>query len=130
MFADGCVNTPFRGTSRMKTLARFLLGLLVAAGCCAPAAAGPIPSGPIHTNKLRFRIPFHYDPQEMQQLEAKEIRLYLSRDRGRTWQQINNVTPEAAKFNFQAQSDGEYWFAVRTVDVRGRLHPEVAVMEA
>lgn len=113
----------------MNTSIKILLGI-VAAVWSTVAIGAPIPSGPIHTNKLRFRIPFHYDAQEMQRLEAKEIRLYLSRDKGRTWQQIQNVAPDSAKFNFQAQGDGEYWFAVRTVDGRGRLHPDAAVIEA
>jgi hypothetical protein len=113
----------------MKTVNLLLLGMIAAVWSTA-ALGGPIPSGPIHTNKLRFRIPFHYDAQEMQRLEAKEIRLYLSRDRGRTWQQVQNVSPESAKFNFQAQGDGDYWFAVRTIDGRGRLHPDAAIMEA
>ncbi|HTI50619.1 MAG TPA: hypothetical protein VL475_06705, partial [Planctomycetaceae bacterium] len=50
--------------------------------------AAPIPTAPIYTNKLKFRIPFHYDPAELSRLGAREIRLYVSRDRGRGWQQV------------------------------------------
>jgi hypothetical protein len=87
-------------------------------------AAAPIPTAPIHTNKLKFRIPFHYDSAELSRLGAREIRLYVSRDRGQTWQQTQAVTPDAGKFNFQAQSDGEYWFIVRTLDAKNHLHPD------
>ncbi|MGQ0637275.1 MAG: hypothetical protein ACT4QC_21920 [Planctomycetaceae bacterium] len=107
----------------MKTLPLLLATL---ATILAPAvyAASPIPSGPIYTNKSRFRIPFHSDEGELRRMGAREIRLFVSRDRGRNWQQVQSVSPDAGKFQFQAQSDGEYWFYVRTLDDRNRLHPE------
>jgi len=89
-----------------------------------PLDAAPIPTAPIYTNKLKFRIPFHYDPAELSRLGAREIRLYVSRDRGRGWQQIQAVAPDAGKFNFEAPSDGEFWFIVRTLDAKNRLHPD------
>lgn len=117
----------------MKIFCMVLLGLTTLAATTV-VEGGPIPTGPVYTNKVRFRIPFRYDPAEMQSLGAKEIRLYVSRDRGGSWQQIQQVTlqsvsPEIGKFNFQAPSDGEYWFIVRTVDSKGRLHPEGEPME-
>lgn len=100
--------------------------LLVSAALGSTTLAGPIPSAPIYTNKLRFRIPFHYDSAELQRLGAREIRLYVSRDQGRNWQQVQAVTPQAGKFNFQATADGEYWFIVRTLDSRNALHPDAS----
>lgn len=86
-------------------------------------------SEPVYTNKTKFRIPFRYDPAELQQMGAREIRLFLSRDRGLSWQQVQSVPPDAGKFNFQAPNDGEYWFVVRTLDSRNRLQPEGSTME-
>jgi hypothetical protein len=108
----------------MKSIRFFgwIAGLVMAAQSLLHAA--PIPTAPIHTNKLKFRIPFHYDSAELSRLGAREIRLYVSRDHGRTWQQIQAVTPDAGKFNFQAPSDGEYWFIVRTLDSKNHLHPD------
>ncbi len=108
----------------MKSLTIFgwFAGLLLAAHTLF--AAAPIPTAPIHTNKVKFRITFHYDSAELSRLGAREIRLYVSRDRGRTWQQTQAVTPDAGKFNFQAPSDGEYWFIVRTLDAKNHLHPD------
>jgi hypothetical protein len=48
----------------------------------------------------------------------------VSRDKGRNWRDVQAVAPEAGKFQFQAPSDGEYWFSVRTLDNRNKLHPE------
>jgi hypothetical protein len=117
--AKNRLNTRFR----MKTLPL----LLAAAGWLAATtaqAAGPIPAGPIYTNKSRFRIPFHYDGDELRRMGAREIRLFVSRDKGRNWRDVQAVAPEAGKFQFQAPSDGEYWFSVRTLDNRNKLHPE------
>jgi hypothetical protein len=105
----------------MKTLVCILAGLILGS---AAVHAGPIPSNPIHTNKVRFRIPFHYDTEELKRLGAGEVRLYVSRDRGRDWQRVQAVTPDAGKFNFQASGDGEYWFIVRTLDSKNREHPD------
>jgi hypothetical protein len=108
----------------MKTL-RTVACLAVAAWCGALRLdAAPIPSAPVYTNKLKFRIPFHYDPVELSRLEAREIRLYTSRDRGRNWNQVQAVSPDAGKFNFEAHADGEYWFIVRTLDAKNHLHPD------
>lgn len=110
----------------MKAPTLFLIAVALLA-CSVPVQAGPIPTTPIYTNKLRFRIPFHFDAEEMQRLGAREIRLFVSRDRGRNWQQTQAVAPDAGKFNFQAPTDGEYWFLVRTVDARNKLHPDNTV---
>lgn len=105
------------------TICRPILLVAIVLGAW-PARGGPIPSGPIYTNKSQFRIPFHYDADDLQRLDAREIRLLVSRDRGRTWQPSQTVAPTAGKFQFQATGDGEYWFCVRTLDGRNRLYPD------
>lgn len=77
----------------------------------------------VYTNKPRFRIPYHFNAEEMRQLAAREIRLYVSTDMGVRWQSTQAVPPQPGKFNFQASTEGEYWFCVRTLDGRNQLHP-------
>ncbi len=96
---------------------------IVAWGTCSVLEAAPIPTAPIHTNKLKFKIPFHYDAAELTRLGARQIQLHVSRDQGRTWQAYQEVTPDAGKFSFQAAGDGEYWFIVRTLDAKKKLQP-------
>ena len=109
---------------------RFCCALLATFGALASVGAESAPAGqPIHTNKTRFRIPFKYDPAEMQRLGAREIRLYLSTDRGLQWKLSQTVDPRERKFDFVAPADAEYWFAVRTLDGRGQLHPPGVTLE-
>lgn len=103
--------------------------LVVAWATVAALQAAPIPTAPIYTNKTRFRIPFRIDPAEMQRLGARQIQLYASVDQGRRWHLVQAVTPQNTRFEFQAQNDGEYWFAVRTLDARNQLHPGGPITE-
>ena len=73
---------------------------LLAGGQLVPAEdAG---SNPVFTNKVRFRIPFRSDPAEMQRLEAREVQLFVSTDRGTRWRMVDKVEPRADHFDFVA----------------------------
>ncbi len=78
---------------------------------------------PVFTNKGRFRIPYQLDVDEIKRLGASEIQLHVSTDKGRNWRRVDSVPPVAGKFTFDAAGDGDYAFAVRTVDREGELHP-------
>src|SRR5437879_11941348 len=86
------------GDIRMKTFK--ILVCLAALAWDGPSLldAAPIPTAPVYTNKLKFRIPFHYDSAEISRLGARQIQLYVSRDRGRAWQPYQSVAPDAGKF--------------------------------
>lgn len=87
------------------------------------------PSAPVFTSKTQFRIPYHYDQAEIERLGAREIRLYVSTDRGVTWNHMKSVSPATRKFPFEATQDGEYWFSVRTLDSKNQLHPSGRIFE-
>ena len=89
----------------------------------AGAASDPTLPQPVHTNRQAFRIPYQYNAAEISRLGAREIRLYGSQDRGATWHMLQSVNPQSGRFDFRAREDGEYWFAVQTVDRSGQLHP-------
>lgn len=78
---------------------------------------------PVVTNKLRFRIPFRFDMQALQRMNARELQLFVSSSRGGSWELAQSITPQTGKFEYQAPADGEYWFAVRTIDGNGLSHP-------
>ncbi len=95
------------------------LGLLLGAAADDSSASAE----PVFTNKGRFRIPYQLDADEIRRLGATEIQLHVSTDNGRTWKHVDSVPPVEGKFTFDATRDGEYSFAVRTVDRRGDAHP-------
>lgn len=115
----------------MKASQGFIaVGLACLVLSVAPALrAAPIPSATQYTNHPQFRIPFHYDRDELSRMGARQIRLYVSRDKGRSWEQGESVLPNAGKFAFKAPTDGEYWFLVRTVDSKNQLHPDLSVTD-
>ena len=47
----------------------------------------------------------------------------MSKDRGASWQKISEAKPQVKAFNYQAEGDGEYWFAIRTLDRNGQPQP-------
>lgn len=111
----------------MKPLLRWAI-VLACLLSTAEAKAQQLPN-PIFTNQPSFRIPYRFDQAEMRRLQAKEIRLFLSRNGGLEWQHVQTVAPDASRFDFKAQTDGEFWFAVRTLDGRNQLHPDGNVTE-
>ena len=107
-----------------------LTAMLVLAGLlCAQMPATAAAPQPIPTNKTRFRIPFKIDPAALQRLNARELQLHVSRDGGVTWELAQALPPDQAKFEYQSVGDGEYRFAVKTLDGRNQLHPPTGQYE-
>ena len=69
-----------------------------------------------------FRLPMTpIDPLQRQRL--REVLLYTSNDRGASWRHYDSARPEQQSFVFEAPTDGEYWFALATIDQEGRMQP-------
>jgi hypothetical protein len=92
-----------------------LAGLLLLVGQAAP--------DPVPFNQRGFRIPIEF-PQPGRRAEIRELILYVSADRGKTWNQEQLVTPDRDHFLFTAPQDGEFWFRVVTVNSQGKQEPE------
>ena len=100
----------------------FVLGLLavISPDVVADEEAGAeIPL--ISHNSRSFRIPFNIEPEVRARI--KEVKLCVSEDQGTTWRPISHTTPDAKVLTYRAPQDGEYWFAVQTLDDEGRLFP-------
>lgn len=107
-----------------------MTAMLVLAGLlCAQGSVLAATPQPIATNKTRFRIPFKIEPAALQRMNARELQLHVSSDGGVTWQMAQTLPPDGAKFEYQAAGDGEYRFAVKTLDGRNQLHPPVGQYE-
>lgn len=121
---------------RNRTVPGLALGGVSIAGLLVSVLAAQVPfASPVaapqavHTNRQAFRIPYQVDPQEIARLGAREIRLFMSRDRGQRWEHAQSVAPQSGRFEFTAPVEGEYWFTVQTVDRNGQLHPGGQVLQ-
>ncbi|MAR13410.1 MAG: hypothetical protein CL681_25990 [Blastopirellula sp.] len=89
-----------------------LVMMLVAASDLAaqaqPPQAAPTPTR-FFFRESSFEIPF------AAQAGVAEVRLYVSADRGNSWQLHSRQAPTAGKFIFQTVRDGEYLFASQSV---------------
>ncbi len=84
-----------------------------------PVAASPsaMPE-PIHTRQTLFAIPFRMDASARSARDPIQVLLYVSTNRGATWELTSQAEPEKGHFLFRAGSEGEFWFIIRTA-VRG-----------
>ena len=100
-------------------------------GQTTPPAAAQTASAapePIYWRQNLFLIPYQWS-STIDPSSAQAVWLYVSKDRGTNWQKISEAKPQVRAFNYHAEADGEYWFAIRTVDTHGQSWP-VGSMQA
>jgi hypothetical protein len=127
------MSLPIKVYHGQTNLRRALLVAVSIAGCALPAVVGAQQiaaweatanpaSEPIHWKQNLFLIPYQWgtsaDPNS-----AHAVWLYVSKDVGTTWDKISEAKPNVRAFNYHAEADGEYWFAIRTLDHYGRAWP-------
>jgi len=107
----------------LEPLSRLFLSLALLAQVAA--AATPAAPEPFVTRQTVFAIPFrveHSDDSARLPVELQLLRFGGSRHT------LATVTPRRKpteqQFMFRAGGDGEYWFAIRSVDHSGRVRPE------
>jgi hypothetical protein len=74
-----------------------------------------------HMNQRSFQIPIRIQPKRKP--DIRELRLYYSGDRGRSWHRRAQARPDQPFFSFVAPRDGEYWFKVQVVNADGKADP-------
>jgi hypothetical protein len=77
----------------------------------------------IYWKQQLFLIPYQWG-SAAEPGAAQVVWLFVSKDRGASWQKISEAKPDVKAFNYRAEGDGEYWFAVRTFDRQGRVWPQ------
>ncbi len=97
-----------------------VLGAATASAADKPAARpGRVPT--LYHKSRSFRIPFNVEPADRPRL--KEVQLWVSEDSGFGWKLASRTTPDRPSLTFRSTRDAEYWFAVRTLDIKGKLYP-------
>ncbi len=96
---------------RLFTFALLGLSLFVLLGGI-DALAGEL----VYTGRHALKIPFDFKDEQIRQLRATEVQLLVSTDRGKSWKTAARAKPQDRVFRFNAQDNGEYWFAVRMMN--------------
>ena len=68
-----------------------------------------------------FRIPVNLDDERKDKI--KELRVFFSEDRGKSWRHAGDFEPTADGAVFNATEDGLYWFALQVVFKDGTSEP-------
>ncbi len=106
---------------RLNLLFQGIVVVAVLGQGASEAAALP---EPIATRLSEFAIPFRLEPGGDPSRQPVELQLYVSTDRGAHWQYHAKAHPAQKAFLFRPGADGEYWFAIRTIDRTGAARPE------
>ena len=97
----------------------FLAAMLVIIAVRPVVAAGQ--GNVSYHNATSFKIPFEIGSADKKRI--KSIELYVSEDRGETWKLYTSTTASTSYFAFRGNREGEFWFAIRTLDISGRYNP-------
>lgn len=75
----------------------------------------------ISTQLRGFGVPFNINADSS---EFIEVHLYVTKDKGQSWQFYDRQQTDGEEFAFRAEDDGEYWFALKTLNRDRKLLPE------
>jgi hypothetical protein len=106
----------------LAPLSGWVLSLAILGQSSAAVSPAMLPEL-IATKDATFAIPFRVESADNPARQPAEVQLLVSIDRGNRWQLYGQVPPTQQQFVFRAKNDGEYWFAIRTVDRLGQTHP-------
>lgn len=101
----------------------WLSHLLIAAAIVSQSGAGAAPATTV-TRHRTFAIPYRLNQVDEAAKQPVEVQLYVSSDRGANWRFYAKAPTTQEHFMFRAGGDGEYWFAIRTIDRSGRVRPK------
>lgn len=105
--------------------ARGLRALVLSAALGAPAAvAAQAPGGALpdvsYTKNAEFELPVRMD--DAMRSSLREVRLYVKTP-STGWTLHKSGPPSLTRFQYRVPADGEYWFALTTVDRAGKMTP-------
>jgi hypothetical protein len=93
---------------------------IVAALAVACACSLAVAVEPVFWRQRVFFIPYQPAPNAP---TADKVQLLVARDGAGEWAVLQEAEPHVRGFSYHAPSDGDYSFAVRTVDRKGNVSP-------
>ena len=73
---------------------------------------------PMKSRTIKLPIEYKKDRKTI-----RHVLLYVAQNRENTWTQVAFVTPDKDSFVYVAKDDGEYWFKMVIVDLKGNRDP-------
>jgi hypothetical protein len=101
---------------------RIALSLLACLAVLVPAHAAD-PDQHYVMDMRKFDIPIVLPDDGDRRAEIDRLILYVSIDRGKSWQKVAEAQVTARFFHFSAPQDGVYWFNVQAILKNGRADP-------
>lgn len=92
---------------------------------CAVTQAGTL--APTFWKQPVFFIPYQVKGSGKLLDPVAKVQLLTSRTGANDWRTLEEAKPNVQGFSFHAPEDGEYWFALRHLDRRGRPWPNAEV---
>ena len=111
---------PFQQFVRWVTLSSVMTTFMISTPALAQDIRQHSKIPTMSTNLTGFEIPFSVDNPTGKYIE---VQLYLSDDKGKSWTFYQNKSVSEKNFKFSCKGDGEYWFAMKTLDRDKQLHP-------
>ena len=82
---------------------------------------------PIYWKQRLFYIPYQVQNPQRARSPVRKVQLMISRDGVSNWQVLQEAEPHVQGFSYNAPEDGEYWFALRHIDRRGKPWPSASI---
>jgi hypothetical protein len=101
--------------------AKFIVVGFLAALADSPPSQEANEKDTLVSDQRQFRIPYALGKGPK---EVREVRLYYSRDMGKSWKLCDQVPARQGDFFFRAPEKGLYWFAVQLLRTDGSLEPK------
>jgi hypothetical protein len=116
--------TGLRGSIPFFVPRRFTMPLSKLALTCVIMMAGQAsPSDMVYTNLRAGQIPAEFTLPNRRE-EVREMHLYMSADKGASWNLIDRITPNKGSFTYNVGEDGEFWFHVVVINQQGLQEPK------
>lgn len=122
-----CSTNDSRSRGRLALRWCLFVGLALVSGLDSLQAQSPAsaskPLTPNYWKQRVFFIPYRVNQQDSSVGQLAKVRLLVSRSGAGDWQTLQEAEPHVQGFTFHAPADGDYWFAVRTINQQGNVVP-------
>ncbi|NOY41705.1 MAG: hypothetical protein GXP26_07715 [Planctomycetes bacterium] len=110
-------------------LIKVLVCLAVVSGAVSRGQAAPSAGAlaPVYWKQRLFFVPYQLNKRDTSLDHIAKVQLLLSRNGASGWYPLQEAKPNVQGFSYHAPADGQYWFALRHIDNKGKPWPNAVV---